>query len=110
MRQIMFVWISALLIAGTLSVPILFAQGQEGAAEERREQQTDTMAKQNQAQEPHMAAALEHLRQAEEELEKATANKGGHRVKAMNLTKEAQSEVQRGMEYYKQNVAGKPRK
>jgi len=39
----------------------------------------DQMAQQNRQHEPHMAAALEHLCAAQEELEKAAPNKGGHR-------------------------------
>src|SRR5436309_9640745 len=109
MRYSVFVWISMLTIAGVLSVPALFAQGQEGAAEQKREQQVDTMARQNQGQEPHMAAALEHLRQAEEELEKATPNKGGHREKALELTHQAQSQVEQGIQYYKQHAGEKKR-
>jgi Zn-dependent protease with chaperone function len=102
-----FVWISALLIAGVLSIPALFAQGQEGAAEQKREQQADAMARQNVGQEPHMAAALQHLRQAEEELEKATPNKGGHRAEALELTKKAEAQVEQGIQFYKEH-AGKP--
>ncbi|HVO62303.1 MAG TPA: hypothetical protein VMT53_15305 [Terriglobales bacterium] len=88
---------SAALLAGVLSVP-LFAQ-QEGPAEQKREQRADQMARQDQKSEPHMSAALEHLRQAEEELEKAGHNKGGHREKALGLTKQAESQVEQGIQY-----------
>jgi hypothetical protein len=54
---------SALLVATALTV---LAPAQESAAEKRREQQTDTAAAGNTYKEPHMAAALSHLRQAEE--------------------------------------------
>ncbi|PYX85611.1 MAG: hypothetical protein DMG68_17630 [Acidobacteria bacterium] len=62
------------------------------------------MAQQNAKKEPHMAAALQHLRQAEEELEKANSEHGGHRAKAMQLTKQAQSEAEQGTQCYSQNV------
>lgn len=92
---------SALLLCSALS---LFAVGQkESPAEQRQEHRADAMAKQNSGQEPHMAAALQHLRQAEEELEKANSQHGGHRVKAMELTKQAQAEAEQGIEYFKQN-------
>jgi Zn-dependent protease with chaperone function len=56
---------SALLLAGVLSSP---ASAQESAAEKAREKQADTAAAENAYKEPRMAAALTHLRQAEEEL------------------------------------------
>ncbi len=48
---------------------------------------------------PHMRNALEELRGARAELDLATADKGGHRVRAMSLVDEAISEVQLGMDY-----------
>jgi hypothetical protein len=88
---------TALLFGATLVVPAVAQQENQG--EQRREQRADQMAQQNAKGEPHMAAALEHLRQAEEELEKAGHNKGGHREKAMQLTKEAQSQIEQGIQY-----------
>jgi hypothetical protein len=49
---------------------------------------------------PNMEGALGHLRQAEASLAKAESNKGGHREKAMELIKQAESEVRAGMAYY----------
>jgi acyl-CoA reductase-like NAD-dependent aldehyde dehydrogenase len=48
---------------------------------------------------PHMTAALEHLRQAQKELETATHDKGGHRVKALSLVKQAITHVEEGLRY-----------
>ena len=48
---------------------------------------------------PHMQAALQHLRQAAEELQKADKDKGGHRVQALNLTQQAMNQVQAGIQY-----------
>jgi hypothetical protein len=100
---------SALLLGTALT---LTAAAQEGATEKAREQSMDTVGQQNAQHEPHMAAALQHLRQAEEELEKASANKGGHLVKAMELTKQAEAQVTQGMQYYNKNVSplGQPKK
>jgi hypothetical protein len=39
--------------------------------------------------EPHMSAALGHLQQAKDELERATPNKGGHREKALQFVDQA---------------------
>jgi lipopolysaccharide export LptBFGC system permease protein LptF len=51
------------------------------------------------ADQPHMQAALEHLRAAKGELEKAEADKGGHRVKALSLVNDAIAQVERGVGY-----------
>ena len=48
---------------------------------------------------PDMEAGLQHLRQAQEILEKAAGDKGGHRVKAIELIKQAENEVQTGINY-----------
>lgn len=52
---------------------------------------------------PHMRAALDHLRQAESELQAATQDKGGHRVRAMDLVHQTESEVQAGIQYDNQH-------
>ncbi len=51
------------------------------------------------ADQPHMQAALDHLRAAKAELQAAEADKGGHRVKAIALTSDAIAEVERGINY-----------
>lgn len=48
---------------------------------------------------PHMQAALQHLRQAAEELQRADQGKGGHRAQALNLTQQAINHGQAGIEY-----------
>jgi hypothetical protein len=48
---------------------------------------------------PEMQAALEHLRQAKENLEKGAHDKGGHRVRALELVNQAIAEVNAGIEY-----------
>ena len=48
---------------------------------------------------PHMNAAVDHLQQAQKELEAGSSDKGGHRVKAIALVKQALSEVQQGIQY-----------
>ena len=55
------------------------------------------------ADQPHMHAALDHLRAAKTELDAATADKGGHRVKALALTKDAIAEVERGIRFDRRN-------
>jgi len=97
---------SAMLLAATLAVTA--AGQQENPAEQQRERRADDVAERYRQHEPHMAAALEHLRQAEEELEKAAPNKGGHREKAMQLTTQAQSEVEAGIQWYDANVSPGP--
>jgi len=46
-----------------------------------------------------MQAALQSLEAAHRSLEAATADKGGHRVKAIALTKEAIEEVKKGIAF-----------
>ncbi len=48
---------------------------------------------------PHMTAALDHLRSARSELDAAEANKGGHRERALAIVDSAIAEVQAGMDY-----------
>ncbi len=47
---------------------------------------------------PHMESALDHLQAARSELQAASANKGGHRVRAIDLVDQAIGEVEAGME------------
>jgi hypothetical protein len=51
------------------------------------------------AAQPHMAAAMDHLRLARKELNLALADKGGHRAKALELVNSAIDEVQAGIDY-----------
>jgi hypothetical protein len=48
---------------------------------------------------PKMRAALDSLRAAERDLAEATHDKGGHRAKALQLTKQAIDEVQAGIKF-----------
>jgi hypothetical protein len=47
---------------------------------------------------PHMTAALTALESAKNNLERATADKGGHRSRALDYVKDAISEVKKGIE------------
>ncbi len=47
---------------------------------------------------PHMIAALEALKTAKTELEMAEHNKGGHRVKALDLVEKAIMQTKKGIE------------
>jgi hypothetical protein len=48
---------------------------------------------------PNMQAARADLNTAKRELQRATANKGGHRAKAIGLVNQAIAEVNAGIEY-----------
>jgi hypothetical protein len=50
------------------------------------------------ADQPHMQRALDNLRQAKGNLERASNDKGGHRVKAIGYVNSAIDEVQKGIE------------
>jgi hypothetical protein len=47
---------------------------------------------------PHMDAALSFLKSAKSDLERSTADKGGHRANALNLVNQAIDEVKRGID------------
>ncbi len=80
----MKVTIKVLLIAVALglSIPVSMAKAPAPAVDQ-----------------PHMQAALEHLQAARAELEKAEADKGGHRVAAIKACNNAINHVKEGIEY-----------
>lgn len=47
---------------------------------------------------PHMQNALNSLENAKDDLNRATADKGGHRAKALDYVKDAISEVKKGID------------
>jgi len=51
------------------------------------------------AGQPHMQAALEHLRAARAELVQAAPRKGGHRGRAVELVERAIAQVERGIAF-----------
>ncbi len=51
------------------------------------------------ADQPHMKAALGHLKQAADQLKQAKPNKGGHRERALELVNSAIQQVQGGIDY-----------
>jgi len=55
------------------------------------------------ADQPQMRDAHAALKNAEKHLENATSDKGGHRVKALELVREAIKEVERGIAYDRRN-------
>jgi hypothetical protein len=54
----------------------------------------------------HMRAALEQLRSAKKSLEQAAHDFGGHRAKALDLTKKAIDEVEDGIKFAEQHPKG----
>ena len=48
---------------------------------------------------PEMTEALQHLRQAQQSLESASRDKGGHRVKALEHIRQAIAEIEAGIQY-----------
>lgn len=54
-------------------------------------------------EQPVMHKALEHLEAAEKALENASTDKGGHRVKALKLTRDALKEVRAGIKFDNKN-------
>lgn len=75
--------LSTFVLAGLLAATVSFSAIRSAEAEPQ----------------PHMQSALASLRAAKDQLEKATHDKGGHRVKAIALTNDAIAEVQKGIAY-----------
>jgi hypothetical protein len=73
---------STLVLAGALAY-VVGTSGNDASAEPQ----------------PHMKEALETLRAARAQLDKANPDKGGHRVKAIALTDQAIDEVKAGIEF-----------
>ena len=48
---------------------------------------------------PNMQAAMQYLQQAQQSLQNANSDKGGHRERALQLVNQAMGEVQAGMQY-----------
>lgn len=51
------------------------------------------------AAQPHMTAALDHLRNARQELRAAASDKGGHRERAIDIVNDAIAQVEAGIAY-----------
>lgn len=78
------------LFAAVLALGILLGMAvTSGSAQRRRHVE----------QQPHMRLSLDALRSAEHHLGEATGDKGGHRVRAIQLVNQAEAEVQRGIEW-----------
>ncbi len=60
---------------------------------------TDRVGTAEAEKQPHMKVALAHLEKATNQLEKATPDKGGHRVKAIELAKQAIEQVKKGIAF-----------
>jgi hypothetical protein len=80
-RTLMLIAFAVLIVTLSISTPNLAAQASQPEAQ------------------PHMRAALEHLQEAQKQLEAATHDKGGHRSKAVSLVKQAIVQVNQGIEY-----------
>ena len=79
------------VIIGLFALPAGFAMGNNSSPA------TSTTAAADDEDQPHMQAALDALKQAEQHLNEAKHDKGGHRVAALKATREAIRHVQEGM-------------
>lgn len=76
------------------------AEVNAGIAFDRRHNHASTLTTENLfdvSDQPHMERAKDALASAKNNLERATADKGGHRAKALDLVKEAIDEVKKGI-------------
>ena len=68
-----------------------------GIAFDRRHHHASSATADNLFDQPHMERAKDALESAKNNLERATADKGGHRQKALDLVREAIDEVKKGI-------------
>ena len=78
------------VIVGLFSIPMALASNSASPSSA-----TTTAA--DDEDQPHMQAALDALKQAEQHLNEAKHDKGGHRVAALKATREAIRHVEMGM-------------
>lgn len=71
------------IILSLFALPVTMAAGQD------KDKDKD--------EQPHMQAALQALKQAEQHLKEAAHDKGGHRVAALKATQEAIKHVEEGI-------------
>jgi hypothetical protein len=90
-RTLMLIAFAVLIITLSISTPNLAAQASHPEAQ------------------PQMRAALEHLQQAQKELEAASHDKGGHRSRAVSLVRQAIGEVKQGIEFDNTHQTGNER-
>lgn len=57
-------------------------------------------------QHPHIRVTLRDLQHAERQLQQAAHDYGGHRIKAMELIRQAQAELREGLTYDRQHEEG----
>lgn len=91
MKRALMIAFAVLIVSFSISTPNLTAQASQPEAQ------------------PHMRAALDHLREAQRELEAASHDKGGHRSKAVSLVKQAIVQVNEGIQYDNTHTTGNER-
>jgi len=79
------------LLAAVLALGMLLGLAVNAGSAQRRQRHPEPQ--------PHMREALDALRSAEHHLNEATGDKGGHRVRAIQLVNQAEAEVQRGIQW-----------
>jgi hypothetical protein len=74
------------------------SQINQGIQFSRRHNYAESVPADQPNDQPNMRAALDDLRDAKQNLEQANADKGGHRVKALDFVNQAIDEVKKGIE------------
>jgi F0F1-type ATP synthase epsilon subunit len=89
MKSLIRMMVFALIVA-VLALPAGFASANGNS-------NTTSASAADDEDQPHMQAALDALKQAEQHLNEAKHDKGGHRVAALKATREAIRHVEEGM-------------
>ena len=85
------------VIVGLFSIPFAMASNPEPATKATVSAATPSAV--DDEDQPHMQAALDALKQAEQHLSEAKHDKGGHRVAALKATRDASRHVEAGMKF-----------
>lgn len=83
------------LLIGLVAMTVAF--GRSNSAPAANSVSSASVAAVDDEDQPHMQAALDALKQAEQHLNEAKHDKGGHRVAALKATREAIRHVEMGM-------------
>lgn len=94
MRKMSLRFLAGAIMLSLLALPVTMAASQDKDKDEQ----------------PHMQAALESLKQAEQHLKEAAHDKNGHRVAALKATQDAIKHVEAGMKAGEKNEEKKEEK
>lgn len=100
MKKKLFAVLTAVALAGATAAPAL-AQQPKPSPKIKRVQATGEKREEKGEQHPEIESAMNHLREAKQNLEHAAHDFGGHRASALKHVNEALDECRQAMSYDK---------